>query len=109
MINLFELIEYLHYSIAAIGIIIIFLSALKSLYKFLVGFFSNSLSINSIRSYFGYTILLGLEFIIAADVISSIIKPTYYELGALFILVIIRTILGYFLNKELEELSHKAP
>ncbi len=102
---LLNFINLIHFSVASIGIIIIFFSALKSLYLFIKGFLTNSLHINAIRSRFGYTILLALEFIIAADVISSIIKPSYYEVGILAILVVIRTVLGYFLNKELQDLS----
>lgn len=53
------------------------------------------------RQIVGEGILLGLEYIVAGDVIRTIIMPYYYQLGILAGLVIIRTILSYFLNKEL--------
>ncbi len=44
---------------------------------------------------------------IGADIIESMAKPTYYDVGILGILVVIRTFLSYFLGKELAELNHK--
>lgn len=63
------------------------------------------LNLDNIRIEFGRNIVLGLEFFIAADIIQTFIVPDYYEVGILGALVIIRTILSYFLNRELERLS----
>ena len=54
----------------------------------------------NIRLEFGRYILLGLEFFIAADVIQTIFLPSWSELGMLATIVIIRTILSYFLTHE---------
>lgn len=61
--------------------------------------------IDVIRHDFGYYILLGLEFLIAADIIQTLLKPSQEELIELGGVVIIRILLSYFLNKELEELK----
>lgn len=53
------------------------------------------------RQVVGEGILLGLEYILAGDVIRTIIMPYYYQLGILAGLAVIRTLLSYFLNKEL--------
>ena len=53
-----------------------------------------------IRLEFGRYILLGLEFFIAADIIQTIFLPTWSELGMLAAIVVIRTILSYFLTHE---------
>jgi uncharacterized membrane protein len=58
--------------------------------------------IGNIRRNFGNYLLLGLEFLIAADIIRTIMIPTLEELGILGGIVIVRTILSYFLNKEIE-------
>ena len=42
-----------------------------------------------------------LEFLIAADIIHTIVKPTLEELAILGSIVIIRTIISYFLGKEM--------
>lgn len=63
-------------------------------------------AVNKIRSDFGYYILLGLEFLIAADIIQTILKPTSQELLELGGIVVIRILLSYFLNREINELGN---
>lgn len=58
---------------------------------------------NFIKSFLGSYILLSLEILIAADIIESIIKPTFQDIAMLAILVVIRTVISYFLNKEIED------
>ena len=53
------------------------------------------------------SIILGLEFIIAADVIQTTTKPDYYDIGILAALALIRAFLNYFLNKDLTNLSQR--
>lgn len=53
------------------------------------------------------SILLGLEFIIAADVIQTTTTPDYYAVGILASLAVIRAFLSYFLNKDLGELTQR--
>ena len=61
--------------------------------------------VSIIRRNYGNYLLLGLEFLIAADIIHTIITPTLEELGILGGIVIVRTILSYFLNKEIESVK----
>lgn len=58
-----------------------------------------------IKAYLGSYILLSLEFLIVADIIESIIKPTFQDIIKLALIVIIRTVISYFLNKEISEFS----
>lgn len=58
-----------------------------------------------VRRDLGRGIVLGLEFIIAADVISTTTTPDYYSLGILVIIVVVRTFLSYSLTREIEGLS----
>src|SRR5262245_63229434 len=51
---------------------------------------------------FGMWLLLGLEFELAADIIGSVLSPTWQELGKLGAIAVIRTFLNYFLEKDLE-------
>ena len=57
---------------------------------------------NQIRSLLGTYILFGLEFMIAADIIHTIIKPTQHDLVVLATIVAIRTVISYFLEREIE-------
>jgi uncharacterized membrane protein len=49
-----------------------------------------------LRHHLGSYLLLGLEFLIAADIIHTIIKPTLEEVAVLGSIVAIRTILFFF-------------
>ena len=51
---------------------------------------------------FGMWLLLGLEFELAADIIGSVISPTWQDIGELGAIAVIRTFLNYFLERDLE-------
>jgi uncharacterized membrane protein len=51
---------------------------------------------------FGTWLLLGLEFALAADIIASVVSPTWEDIGELAAIAVIRTFLNYFLEKDLE-------
>jgi uncharacterized membrane protein len=51
---------------------------------------------------FGTWLLLGLEFELAADIIGSVISPTWQDIGELGAIAVIRTFLNYFLERDLE-------
>jgi uncharacterized membrane protein len=54
------------------------------------------------RSDFGKAILLGLEFLIASDIVGTVaVGPTYTDLGILALLVVIRTFLSFSLELEI--------
>ncbi len=53
----------------------------------------------------GAWLVLGLEFELAADVVRTVIAPTWRELGELGAIAVIRTFLNYFLEHDLERLA----
>ncbi len=58
---------------------------------------------NKIRATLGIYILFGLEFMIAADIIHTFLKPTQEDLIVLATIVAIRTVISYFLGREVDE------
>ena len=56
---------------------------------------------------FGAWMLLGLEFQLAADVVRSAISPTWTDIGQLAAIAGIRTLLNYFLERDVEELGEQ--
>lgn len=58
---------------------------------------------NKIRAILGIYILFGLEFMIAADIIHTFIRPTQEDLIVLGAIVAIRTVISYFLGREVDE------
>lgn len=54
------------------------------------------------RSNLGRAILLGLELLVAADIIRTVaVEPTFRSLGVLAIIVVIRTFLSFALEVEI--------
>lgn len=100
-----EILLYIKDIIALIGVVVIAVGALRSLYQMAMLIFYKKFSANYIRLQFGNSVILGLEFMVGGDIIGSLVKPDYYNLGLLAIIVIIRTILSYFLNLELAALT----
>jgi uncharacterized membrane protein len=57
----------------------------------------------AIRIKLGSYLILALEFFIAGDIVKTIITPTWESLGKLGAIVAIRTVLSYFLTKDLKK------
>ena len=52
---------------------------------------------------FGVWLMLGLQFELAADIIRSAISPSWTDIGQLAAIAAIRTLLNYFLAKDIME------
>jgi uncharacterized membrane protein len=55
----------------------------------------------TVRVRFGSYLLLGMEFLIAADIMQTVFKPTLTDVAILGGIVIIRTVISYFLNRDI--------
>ncbi|MBI2853285.1 MAG: DUF1622 domain-containing protein [Chloroflexi bacterium] len=64
-------------------------------------------SFEKIRYDIGFHLILGLEFLIAADIIRSVLNPTLPELAVLGGIVAIRTVLSYFLEREINRTGQR--
>lgn len=56
-----------------------------------------------IRLLLGRFLALGIEFQLGSDILSTAVAPSYEELGKLGAIVAIRTVLNFFLGRELEQ------
>lgn len=98
--------EFLHTirdGIGLIGVAIICFGAASAAYQYVMLLINQTYDVNSIRLLFGDSIILGLEFMMGADIIGSLVAPDYYNLGLLAIIVAIRTVLSFFLSRELDQ------
>lgn len=90
--------------LTAVGLLLIIYGGVLAAAKLLLHeFHRKSYSYARIRHQFTDKILFGLEFLIAADIILTVKNPTAEDLLFLSAIVVVRTILGYFLSKEVEE------
>ena len=56
-----------------------------------------------VRTVFGRSILLGLEFLVAADIIRTVaVEPSLENVGVLGVIVLIRTFLSFSLEVEID-------
>lgn len=107
--SLHTLLLYIQHSISFCGVLIIFSGVITALIRYVqysLGDLTNQkLDINKIRLNLGLVLTLGLEFIVAADLIGTTTAPDYYSVGIVASIVLIRTVLSYTLNKEISSLS----
>jgi uncharacterized membrane protein len=54
---------------------------------------------------FGIWLILGLQYALAADIVRSIIAPTWNDIGQLAAIAAIRTFLNYFLERDITEVG----
>lgn len=104
---------FIQHAVSFAGILIIISGILFALTQYIYLTFSGKLltegeRINTIRLNLGRVLILGLEFIVAADLIGTTTTPDYYAVGLLAIIVVIRTLLSFSLNRELMGLSKEA-
>jgi len=107
MDTLHSIITNISFLLNIIGALVIIWGVVISLYEFLkkeIVDRSEAMQLNeAIRIRLGSYLVLALEFFIAGDIIKTIITPTWESLGILGAIVVIRTVLSYFLTKELEK------
>jgi uncharacterized membrane protein len=63
----------------------------------------NLICMQHVRLVLGTYILVGIEFMIASDIIQTVVKRELSDLAFVSALVAIRTAIGYFLGRELAE------
>jgi len=97
-----------------IGIAIIFYGFALSLGRFALYEFrkwtggDRPCAFREVRLTLGGYILLGIEFMIASDIVHTVISRELGDLIFVAALVAIRTAISFFLGKELEEARHQA-
>lgn len=73
------------------------------LHKFLVRSKANLNSIDAIRLQLGRGLTLGLEFTVASDILRTAVAPTRQDILNLGSIVLLRTLLNYFLEQEIRQ------
>ena len=103
--------EYLYVTIGTFGVAIIVWGVALTVYRLLKLEFSRLKQESiyrereALRHKFATYLLLALEFMIAADIIATVIHPKFEEIAILASTVVIRTVISYFLEKEIEKFN----
>ncbi len=96
-------IDYIAKAIEAIGVLTMLIGTLYSLGKFLQVYRKSADAYLMLRQTLGKSILIGLEILIAADIIATVVtEATLRSVTVLGVIVLIRTFLSLSLQVELE-------
>ncbi|TAL59648.1 MAG: DUF1622 domain-containing protein [Legionella sp.] len=111
-LDLHVMLLYIQHTISFCGVLVIFFGVVVALYRYISYPFlkktsDDELDINKIRLNLGRVLTLGLEFIVAADLIGTTTTPDYYSVGIVASIVLIRTLLSYTLNREINDISQQ--
>ena len=87
------------------GAVIIFAGALTAFFKFIVAAIRSGRSDDfvTVRLSLGRFLALGLEFQLAGDILRTAVAPTFSQIGQLAAIAAIRTVLNFFLRREIRE------
>lgn len=105
LITILEIVTNIVKAIAVIVLLIGLSTNLKDLVRVFISRKNKKekfVYIQEIKSRLGAVMLLGLEILIIADIIETITNPTFKDIGFLASIVAIRTVISYFLNKEIK-------
>ena len=104
--TVFEIINICAELLGIAGAVLIIFGGFRAIIRvLLLEFKKAAFTYNQIRRDFTDKIVFGLEFLIAADILATLLSPTEQDLINLAVVVVIRTILGYFLSKEAAEFN----
>lgn len=90
------------------GILIIFYGGVRSICYYIYATIAGKSIVQrfwQFRTELGQSIVSGLELMVAADVISTLMHVTYEKLGIILVLIILRTILSYVLMQEVRSVK----
>ncbi len=104
--NFTDVISLVALILSAIGAAIIFYGGITALIQILKReALRRPVKYNAVRRSFTAKIILGLEFFVANDLIKSVLTPSLNEVIVLAIIVAIRTVVSYSLDKEIKEMG----
>lgn len=89
-------------------VLVVLVGGLRAIVLLAGNFVQSRLSIRAARAIwvdFAAAILLSLEFALGADIIRTAIAPTWDDIGQLAAIAAIRTGLGFFLGRDIQELG----
>jgi uncharacterized membrane protein len=100
--------EHFALALEAVSILIIGLGGLEAAFRVLWPLLRRRMTHGLRRAAwlsFARWLVLGLEFMLAADIVRTVIQPNWADLGQLAVIAVIRTFLNYFLERDLEAAS----
>ena len=96
--------QWLKVVIELIGAAIIGVGTVVALWALAKALFAGrGANFTAVRLVFARYLVLALEFQLAADILSTAVAPSWDDIGKLAAIAVIRTVLNYFLVREMKE------
>jgi uncharacterized membrane protein len=98
---------YLSLGVEILGTLVIGIALLQFIAGYLPALFRTQQQIANrmLRVRFGSSLTLALELLLAADILRTAVAPTWEDIGKLAAIAAIRTVLNYFLERELHTIQ----
>ena len=96
--------KHLSSTVEVLAAFVIGVALIKFLYKYIRHLFNpnDGITNQTIRIQFGSALTVALELLLAADILTTAIAPTWDDIGKLASIAVLRTALNYFLERELK-------
>jgi uncharacterized membrane protein len=102
--SIINAVQWLRLIVETTGAVIIGLGIIAAGYQFVRALVPPQLeTFNRVRLTLARFLALALEFQLAADILSTAIAPSWDQIGKLGAIAVIRTVLNYFLMREMRE------
>lgn len=102
-------IEWLRLGVELVGALVLATGVALSLVRLVRGFAQDGgKDFTDVRLMLARYLVLALELQLASDILSSAVAPTWDRIGKLAAIAVIRTLLNYFLTREMREVHAHA-
>lgn len=88
--------------VEGIAAVVIGSGVIRAIVLFVKGLITKANDTLNIRLDLGMTLAVALEFLLAADILRTAVAPTWSDIGKLASIAVLRTLLNYFLDRELK-------
>ena len=95
--------------VEACGALVILIGVGRAIYSYICTFIGiRTDDLSSLRLQLGQSLVMGLEFQVAADILKTALSPTWNDILLLASLIGLRTVLNFFLDREIDALAARA-
>jgi uncharacterized membrane protein len=97
------------HAVEILAAIIIGIAVMKTMYNYfsLLKPAAQKITKEETRLQFGSSVAVSLELLLGADVLATAVAPSWDDIGKLAAIAVIRTLLNYFLERELKHMHVK--
>lgn len=94
--------------VEACGALVVVMGAARTIVRYVLNYFRrDSVDVRTLRICLGQSMVMGLEFQVAADILKTALSPEWTDILFLAALIGLRTVLNFLLERELQILDSR--